>query len=84
VESSRYRHNKRWFRLATAKRLCSRHSGESAVAKPEASFGGEDLFPSLAEKAGALGHALIQIIPLWMVISVWVMSDESVPVAQWF
>lgn len=32
---------------------------ESAVAQPEASFGGEELYPDLA----ALGHALIQNHP---------------------
>jgi len=31
---------------------------ESAVAQPEASFGGEDLYPDLASKAAALGHSL--------------------------
>ena len=33
---------------------------ESAVAQPEMSFGGEDLYPTVAEKAAALGHSLIQ------------------------
>jgi len=33
---------------------------ESAVAQPEASFGGQDLYPDLASKASALGHSLIQ------------------------
>ena len=33
---------------------------ESAVAQPEASFGGEELYPDLASKAAALGHSLIQ------------------------
>ena len=36
---------------------------ESAVAQPEASFGGEDLYPDLASKAAALGHSLIQNHP---------------------
>ena len=36
---------------------------ESAVAQPEASFGGEELYPSLSEKAAALGHSLIQNHP---------------------
>ena len=35
----------------------------SAVAQPEASFGGEDLYPDLASKAAALGHSLIQNHP---------------------
>ena len=33
---------------------------ESAVAQPQASFGGTDLYPSLAEKAAALAYALVQ------------------------
>jgi death-on-curing protein len=33
---------------------------ESAVAQPRASFGGNDLHPTLIEKAGALGFALCQ------------------------
>ena len=31
---------------------------ESAVAQPRATFGGADLYPTLAAKAAALGHAL--------------------------
>jgi death-on-curing protein len=31
---------------------------ESALAQPRASFGGEDLHPTLVEKAGALGYSL--------------------------
>jgi death-on-curing protein len=33
---------------------------ESALAQPRQSFGGSDLYPSLAEKAAALGFSLIQ------------------------
>lgn len=33
---------------------------EAAEAQPQASFGGEDLYPSLAEKAAALAYALVQ------------------------
>jgi len=36
---------------------------ESAVAQPEAGFGGKDLYPDLARKAAALGHSLIQNHP---------------------
>ena len=36
---------------------------ESAVAQPKASFGGEELYPTLGEKAAALGHSLIQNHP---------------------
>lgn len=33
---------------------------ESAVAQPQMTFGGEDLYPTLAEKAAALGYSLIK------------------------
>ncbi len=33
---------------------------ETAVAQPEMTFGGADLYPALAEKAAALAHSLIQ------------------------
>ena len=33
------------------------------MAQPEASFGGEELYPDLASKAAALGHSLIQNHP---------------------
>ena len=36
---------------------------ESAVAQPKMTFEGKDLYPTLAEKAAALGHALIQNHP---------------------
>ena len=36
---------------------------ESAVAQPQASFDGVDLYPSLAEKAAALAYSLIQNHP---------------------
>ena len=36
---------------------------ESAVAQPKASFGSNDLHPTLIEKAGALGFALAQNHP---------------------
>jgi death-on-curing protein len=40
--------------------LRDRGALESAMAQPEMSFGGEDLYPTIAEKAAALGHSLIQ------------------------
>ena len=43
--------------------LRDRGTLESAVAQPEMSFGGEDLYPAIAEKAAALGHSLIQNHP---------------------
>jgi len=33
---------------------------ESAVAQPEASFGGQPLYPMISDKAAALGFSLIQ------------------------
>jgi len=43
--------------------LRDRGALESAVAQPEASFDGEDLYPDLSSKAAALGHSLIQNHP---------------------
>jgi len=43
--------------------LRDRGALESAVAQPEASFDGEELYPDLASKAAALGHSLIQNHP---------------------
>jgi len=36
---------------------------ESAVAQPRMTFGGEDLYPTIVEKASALGFSLIQNHP---------------------
>ncbi len=36
---------------------------ESAIAQPRMTFGGEDLYPSVAEKAAALGYSLIKNHP---------------------
>ena len=36
---------------------------ESALAQPQMTFGGEDLYPSLVDKAAALGYALIKNHP---------------------
>jgi death on curing protein len=36
---------------------------ESALAQPRMTFGGKDLYPSIVEKAAALGHSLIQNHP---------------------
>ena len=36
---------------------------ESALAQPQTTFGGEDLYPTLAEKAAALGFSLIMNHP---------------------
>ena len=36
---------------------------ESAIAQPQMTFGRDDLYPSLAEKTAALGHALVMNHP---------------------
>ena len=36
---------------------------ESALAQPRLTFGGDDLYPTLVEKAAALGYSLIQNHP---------------------
>jgi death on curing protein len=36
---------------------------ESALAQPRQTFGGKDLYPTIAEKAAALGHSLVQNHP---------------------
>ena len=36
---------------------------ESAVYRPQATFGGQDLYPDLFSKAAALGHSIIQNHP---------------------
>ena len=36
---------------------------ESALAQPQMTFGGEDLYPTLVDKAAALGYALIKNHP---------------------
>ena len=36
---------------------------ESSLAQPRATFGGEDLYPTIVEKASALGFSLIQNHP---------------------
>jgi death-on-curing protein len=36
---------------------------ESAMARPAATFGGDDLYPDLASKAGALMHSLVMNHP---------------------
>ena len=55
-------------------RLAIQHSGgsqglrepgliESAVAQPEMTFDGQDLYPTLADKAAALGYSLVMYHP---------------------
>ena len=39
---------------------------ESALAQPRITFGGQELYSGVIEKASALGFSLIQNIDLWM------------------
>lgn len=39
------------------------HALESSLAQPRATFGGDDLYPTVTEKASALGFSLIQNHP---------------------
>jgi death-on-curing protein len=43
--------------------LRDRAALESAVAQPEMTFGGDDLYPTIVKKTAALGHSLIQNHP---------------------
>lgn len=36
---------------------------ESSIARPQATFGGEDLYPDIFSKAAALGHSIVQNHP---------------------
>ncbi len=46
-----------------ARQVRSRAALESAVARPHATFDGDDLYPDLASKAAALLHSLVQNHP---------------------
>ena len=50
-------------RFGGAKGLRDRGLLEAAVARPQATFGGEDLYPDVHSKAGALAHLLVQNHP---------------------
>ncbi len=43
--------------------LREKGSLESAIARPQMTFGGEDLYPEMPEKAGALWHSLVMNHP---------------------
>lgn len=47
-------------RFGGSPELLNRGLLESALAKPQATFGGQELYPSLIEKAAALGFSLIK------------------------
>jgi death-on-curing protein len=50
-------------RFGGASGLRDRGALEAAVARPRATFGGEDLYPDLAAKAAALMHSLVMNHP---------------------
>jgi death-on-curing protein len=50
-------------RFGGAKGLRDRAALESAVARPQMTFGGDDLYPDVAPKAAALMHSLVQNHP---------------------
>jgi death-on-curing protein len=50
-------------RFGGSARVRDRGALESAVARPQSTFGGDDLYPDLAAKAAALLHSLVQNHP---------------------
>ncbi len=50
-------------RFGGLKRLRDRGALESAIARPQMTFGGEDLYPEVPEKAAALMHSLVMNHP---------------------
>lgn len=50
-------------RFGGSRRLRDRGALEAAVARPQATFGGEDLYEDVAAKAAALAHSVIQNHP---------------------
>lgn len=50
-------------RFGGSRGLRDRGALEAAAARPEATFDGEDLYPDLAAKAGALMHSLVMNHP---------------------
>jgi death-on-curing protein len=60
LEEIMFLHSKLIAQSGGRRGLRDRGALESAVAQPEMSFGGEDLYSTIADKAAALGHSLIQ------------------------
>lgn len=63
VEQVARLHDKLLARFGGARGVRDRGALESAVARPQATFGGEDLYPDLAEKSAALFHSLVMNHP---------------------
>ena len=52
-------HRRQTRRFGGSTRLRERAALEAAVARPQMTFGGEDLYPEVADKAAALMHSLV-------------------------
>jgi death-on-curing protein len=58
-----YLHRLQTARFGGSARLRDKRALESAVARPQATFGGEDLYPDVPAKAAALMHSLVMNHP---------------------
>jgi death-on-curing protein len=56
-------HRRQLRRFGGAAGLRDRGSLQSAVARPQMTFGGEDLYPDIEDKAAALMHSLVMNHP---------------------
>ncbi len=56
-------HRRQVTRFGGASGLRDRGALEAAVARPQMTFGGEDLYPELTDKAAALMHSLVMNHP---------------------
>lgn len=56
-------HDKLVIRFGGSLELRDKSLLESALARPQATFGGEDLYPTIFEKAAALMHSLLKNHP---------------------
>jgi death-on-curing protein len=56
-------HRRQVRRFGGAHGLRERGALEAAVARPQMTFGGEDLYPEIADKAAALMHSLVMNHP---------------------
>jgi death on curing protein len=56
-------HRRQIERFGGGKGLRDRGAVEAALARPQMTFGGEDLYPDVADKAAALMHSLVMNHP---------------------
>lgn len=63
IEQVLHIHRVQVSRFGGSKGLRDRGSLESAIARPQMTFGGEDLYPEIADKAAALMHSLVMNHP---------------------